>query len=965
MSAVTTSSLLILAGICVYAAVIHLSVALRQPRNHAHLLFAAMCAATVAYGISYVAVYDAQSVVAYVAALKWNLVAVTIWLVLFIWFVAEFTNVYPRMLLVALTVLGGAWCMVSLAYPYTLQYEEIVRIRSIQLPWGGSIAQAEGSISRAFYVGALLAVVAIGYALYALTTAYRRNRERAMLGMLLAISVFLVTVVEGILNRVGVIDFLDLGVFGTLVMVIVMSTVLSRDAQLRLLASEHRFRSLVEQSPFSIQVLALDGHTREANPAWKRLWGRTSKGLPDHNVLHDQQLTDKGVVPYIQRGFAGESVEIPPVEFTPATSQAGEGARRNRWVRTHVYPLKSESGATEEVVLMHEDISDRKYMEDAIRLIAAGVSATTGERFFQQLAQSLVKLFDADYAFIGVLVKQEVERISTLAACVRGEIVPNLSYELADTPCAQVVGRSTCAYPSDVQRLFPRDQLLVDMGAEGYIGTPMFDANNEPLGIIVVLDSKPLLHIEPLKGILEIFAARAAAELQRLRAEAHVRRMAYQDYLTGLPSRTQLHERLSGTLDRLRREGRCGALLLIDLDNFKTINDSLGHDIGDEVLRAVARRFTELAVPGAFMARFGGDEFVSILECNEPTLLRAESVARSFAQRILTHITSPLSVGERSFSVGASIGIALFPENSDTEHDILRHADMALYRAKHTGRGAVQFYVPDLQIAVNRRLQLEAGLRSAAHKNELEIYFQPTLNLGCQVVGAEALLRWHHPKYGDIPPGDFVPVAEETGMIHHIGSWVFDTVCEQLAQWSQARVTFGGYLAVNVSPWQFAHSAFLNDVRNALARHRVDPSQLVLELTETALMLDLGETVKKLKELRAMGIQVALDDFGTGYSSLAYLRDLPLDQLKIDKGFMRELEYAGKHPLIESMIAIGRNMNLTVVAEGVETEAQHATLVGLGCEYFQGFLFSHPLPATDYINWMSGSRVTNISSGGP
>jgi len=964
MSAVGTSSMLILAGICLYAAVSHLSVALRKPLNRTHLLFAAMCAATVAYGISYVAVYHAQSVVDYGTALKWNLVAVTIWLILFIWFVAEFTEVRPRAFLVVLSVLGGAWCVASLAQPFTFQYEEIASVRPIQLPWGETISQAQGRVAPGFYVGVLLAFLAMGYGLYALIAAYRRSRQRTMFAMLLAIAVFLVTVTEGILTRVGFVDFLDLGVFGTLVMVIVMSAVLSRDAQLRLLASERRFRSLVEQSPFSIQVLAPDGRTREANPAWEQLWGRTAKSLGDYNILHDQQLVDKGVMPYIKLGFAGESAEIPPVEFSSANNVVEDGARRGRWVRAHIYPLKSESGATEEVVLMHEDISDKKYTEDAIRQIAAGVSAATGERFFQQLVQSLVKLFDADYAFIGVLVKQDVQHVNTLAVCAHGEIAPNISYELADTPCANVMGQGTCTYPSDVQRLFPKDRLLQEMGAEGYIGTPMFDANNEPLGILVVLDSKPLQHIEQVREILEIFAARAAAELQRLRAEAHVRHMAYQDYLTGLPSRTHLHERLSETLERVRRDRRYGAMLLIDLDNFKTINDSLGHDVGDEVLRSIARRFAELATPETFIARFGGDEFIALMDGSGSDVASAESAARALAQRVLEHLVTPVSIGERSFSVGASIGIALFPTNGETELDVVRHADMALYRAKQKGRGVIELYVPDLQVAADRRLQLEAGLRRAIPNDELEIYYQPMLNNAGEAVGAEALLRWHHPEFGDVPPDTFIPVAEESGLIHMIGGWVFDRACAQLAQWSKNGTLFSGYLAINVCPWQFVRSDFLDDVRSALVMHNSDPHRLVLELTETALMYDLEDAIEKLRELRAMGISIALDDFGTGYSSLAYLRDLPLDQLKIDKGFTKELGRTEQHPLVESMIAIGRHMKLTVVAEGVETEAQRVKLARLGCDHFQGFLFCLPLPSAGFIHWLSNGHAATLGQGG-
>jgi len=282
---------------------------------------------------------------------------------------------------------------------------------------------------------------------------------------------------------------------------------------------------------------------------------------------------------------------------------------------------------------------------------------------------------------------------------------------------------------------------------------------------------------------------------------------------------------------------------------------------------------------------------------------------------------------------------------------------MALYRAKSLGRANVQFYLPSLQYAADTRLQLEDGLRRVISGDELELQFQPLVDVGGRAFGAEALLRWHHPKLGDIQPATFIPVAEETGLIHDIGQWVLNRACERLKAWQQAAVPFSGRLSINVCAWQFARTDFVQQVRETLAAQQVDPRRLMLELTETALLYDLDEAVGKLKALRALGLHIALDDFGTGYSSLAYLRDLPLDHIKIDKSFVAELGKSVDNPLVETMIAIGRHMRLGVVAEGVETEKQRAILMQMGCERFQGYLYTQPLPEREFLQWLSSPRA--------
>jgi diguanylate cyclase (GGDEF)-like protein len=600
---------------------------------------------------------------------------------------------------------------------------------------------------------------------------------------------------------------------------------------------------------------------------------------------------------------------------------------------------------------LQQEIKQRQGVEQAIKHIAAGVSSETGNLFFRRLATELASLFRADCTFIGVLDERQPQLVNTLAVC-RGELVENMVYHLEHTPCANVVGQRTCVYPQGVCRLFPKDQLLKDMGAESYIGSPLFDTAGLPLGLIVVLDSKPVQDATMVIDILEIFAARAAGEIQRLQTEQQIYRMAYYDDLTGLANRALFHEHLAEAVERARSSGEFGAMLLIDLDHFKTINDALSHFVGDEVLREVGRLLGETIAGRAFIARLGGDEFVAVMSQRSASPQESAFAARRLAEAVTETLSRPLTVGERILNVGASIGIAPFPHSGSTPQDILRQADMALYRAKNLGRGTIQFYESPMQEAVDERLKLEKGLREALENDEFTLHFQPQLDLAGRMVGVEALLRWCYPKRGDIPPSLFIPVAEESGLIHAVGTWVLDQACDRLTRWMRAGVSDLGELSVNVSPWQFTRPDFVQQVAHLFAKHGADPHRLTLEITETALLYDLGETIEKLNALREMGLRIALDDFGTGYSSLAHLKSLPFDELKIDRSFVSDLARGTDRALVQSIIAIGQHMKIRVIAEGVESSMQRDLLVEMGCECFQGYLFCRPLAEHDFLHWV-------------
>ncbi len=421
--------------------------------------------------------------------------------------------------------------------------------------------------------------------------------------------------------------------------------------------------------------------------------------------------------------------------------------------------------------------------------------------------------------------------------------------------------------------------------------------------------------------------------------EEKLAHQAGHDVLTGLPNRSQLVESLDRALVT-RRNGL--AVLFIDLDRFKLVNDSRGHSAGDALLVEVARRLSELIRPGDSVARLGGDEFVVL--CHDVT---AVAEAMAVADRITDAMRVPVTIGHEEFYIGASIGIAL-PSADDTPETLLRDADTAMYLAKDAGGGRHQVFVPSIRAATLRRHDLEAAMRTALERGELELHYQPTLRLQTQSIFAmEALLRWLHPVRGYLPPGDFVPIAEESDLIVDIGTWVLGEAMRQCATWEAALPEgLAPQMCVNVSRRQFAHVGFVDLVRRLLAETGATASFICLEVTETALSGSVEPIIDSLQELRRMGVRLAIDDFGTGHASLTYLARLPVDVLKIDQSFVAELaEDAGCRAIVGSVTAMSHAFGLEVIAEGVETDAQLHVLAELGCDAAQGYLFSRPVPA--------------------
>jgi diguanylate cyclase (GGDEF)-like protein len=471
------------------------------------------------------------------------------------------------------------------------------------------------------------------------------------------------------------------------------------------------------------------------------------------------------------------------------------------------------------------------------------------------------------------------------------------------------------------------------------------------LGLVVLMSHALGRELDRRSVALETSLAELRAETgRRHEVETQLRHMAYHDVLTDLPNRRLLNEYLEEAQTRCRASGRYGAMLLIDLDHFKTINDSLGHDLGDELLQRVAQVLRTALPGGARPTRLGGDEFAVVLDDLSSDRNEAEDQALRAARTLVGCITQPFAIGDHELVVGASIGVALFP---GSENNVIRQADMALYRAKTAGRNSIQLFAAPMQHDADERLALEKGLRVALERGELELYFQPQLDIGGRLMGAEALLRWQHPLRGMILPSRFVPVAEETGLIHPLGDFVLSAACDQLRAWRQGDKSRLARLSINVSPWQLAGNEFIDKIKDAGSQSGVDMSCLTLEITESSFLSDIDGVADKLRGLAEAGLELSIDDFGTGYSSLAWLRQLPLHELKIDQMFVRDLDSERNGKLVETIIAIAHHMDMRVIAEGVETALQHDTLATMGCQGFQGFLISPPLDTGAYSTWMT------------
>lgn len=436
---------------------------------------------------------------------------------------------------------------------------------------------------------------------------------------------------------------------------------------------------------------------------------------------------------------------------------------------------------------------------------------------------------------------------------------------------------------------------------------------------------------------------------ERKIAEAKIKELAFFDPLTRLPNRTLLSDRLKQAKTVSHRNGTFGAAMFIDLDRFKTLNDTLGHDVGDLLLQQVAKRLTACVREGDTVARLGGDEFVVVLGSLSKNMDEALAQTEAVGEKLLATLNQSYRLEDVDHRSGASIGVTLFRGHEASIEDVMKRADLAMYKSKESGGNALHFFDPHMETAVMERASMETALREAIENKRFVLHYQAQVVEGGGVSGAEALVRWQDPKSGLILPAKFIPLAEETGLIWDLGNWILEAACKQLVLWAARPEMAHLSLAVNVSAEQFRKPAFVSMVMEIIERTGVNPQRLKLELTESLLVADVEEVIRKMSALRETGVSFALDDFGTGYSSLSYLKRLPLDQLKIDQSFVRDILIDPNDAAIaRTIVALADSLGLGVIAEGVETESQRAFLVSSGCHAFQGYFFSRPLPINDF-----------------
>lgn len=497
-------------------------------------------------------------------------------------------------------------------------------------------------------------------------------------------------------------------------------------------------------------------------------------------------------------------------------------------------------------------------------------------------------------------------------------------------------------YISSLQRALAGDRVEFDTEFVGENG------NGSYRSIIMVPDRSASGDIQ---GVLEIvidITDRVNAQNQLIKSQSEMEHMAFHDALTGLPNRRLMNVSLDGAVLRAATQGRYGALLLLDVDHFKEINDTLGHVVGDELLQNVASRLRDSLCEGEAISRLGGDEFVIILEDIGECVDEARAHVDGMCDQIRKAVAIPCTLADHVVSTTFTIGAVFFHRPDDRPHELLKQADIALYKAKEEGRNRVMFFTPSLQVEVTERAELLRDLRQAQSLDQLRLYYQPIVDSKQRILGVEALARWMHPIRGIISPEVFIPLAEQGNLISAIGQYVLETACDQLRQWADDDVRSTWTISVNVSARQFHEASFVANVERALAKAGPNPGLLYFELTESILHKDLEVTKAKMAMLRDLGVRFSLDDFGTGYSSLSYLKQLPLDQLKIDKSFIRDAPNdSHSAAIVPVILSLAKNLGLRVVAEGVETVEQFSLLVDHHCPAFQGHLFCRPMPAEE------------------
>ncbi len=706
----------------------------------------------------------------------------------------------------------------------------------------------------------------------------------------------------------------------------------------------HFLQSLLDAIPNPVFYKSLSGEYLGCNKSYEQLLGINRQALVGHQVDELMPTTRAELAKAEdKRVFSSGKDSTYANEIVCADGRALQ-------VLFNKAPFYSSGGDITGLVGTIQDITSLKQIESAMQGLMESTVGFTGAECYHRVAQELCSWFDADCAIVGQLVGNGM--ISSLAIVHDGVLMVGKTFPIADTPCEKVVGDGVCLFSDGLLEHFPNSELVISMQAQGYVGTPVRNHQGTIVGVLSVLSRQPIKRMERAKDVLAIMAARISAELDREQSErllreneSHLEFLAYHDVLTELPNRQLFRDRLQHAISMARLAGTQVAVLFLDLDRFKKINDSLGHEFGDQLLCEVARRLRFCARDVDTVARLSGDEFSMIIDqitSIENVIIVAEEIRKALSEVI--------DVENYKLFVTASIGISLYPRDGDTVVALLKGADAAMFNAKDLGRDNYRFYTAGLNERAGELLMLEGALREAVDQNRLVVHYQPQVDLVTgAIVGVEALVRWLHPDQGMVSPADFIPLAEETGLIVPIGEWVLRQACVQGRVWQRL-----GYkkinVSVNMSARQFSQKNVVEMIEKILCDTDFPADCLDLEITESVLMNDVDAAIATMEQLASLGVKLSIDDFGTGFSSLAYLKRFPINTLKIDKSFVDDIVTDPNDAAIATtIIDLARNMNLSVIAEGIETEGQRNYLQSHGCRLGQGYLFSRPQPAEEVV----------------
>ena len=678
-------------------------------------------------------------------------------------------------------------------------------------------------------------------------------------------------------------------------------------------ASEERFRLMANASPAMIWITDVNGKTTFVNQTWLNFTGMTlEQAISDKGWMGLVHPDDKeSVVSEYYTNLSGHKIIL--TEYRIRREQGDW-----RWILDQGVPMYDENGEFSGYVGSAVDITDRKQAEADFR-----VAATAFE------SQEAMVITDAN----------------TVILRVNKTFVDSTGYS-AEEAVGQKISILQSGYHDE--RFY--DEMWDSLNRTGTWQGEVWDKRKNGqiypkwLTITAVKDDT---------GTVTHYVGTHIDISDRKAAEDEIKSLAFYDPLTKLPNRRLLRDRLQQALANHARKHMFGALLFLDLDNFKTLNDTLGHDKGDNLLQQVASRLTACVRECDTVARLGGDEFVLMLKEVGQNSAEAAVQAEIISEKILNALNKPYLLDGYEHRSTPSIGATLFCDHTVSIDELLKQADIAMYQAKAAGRNAIRFFDPTMQASIIERANLEHALYEGIGQDQFQLYYQPQVNAAGKIIGAEALLRWMHPDRGMVSPAEFIGLAEESGLILALGDWVLKTACKQLVEWSNSRDTADFSIAVNVSVRQFRQPDFAKQVLTILADIGANPHNLKLELTESLLASDVVDINAKMTQLKANGVTFSLDDFGTGYSSLYYLKQLPLDQLKIDQSFVRDILIDTNDAAIAKMIiALADSMDLEVIAEGVETKEQYDFLVKHGCSAFQGYLFGKPTKIEEWDNWL-------------